>query len=817
MADPNPVRPINTDAGAVENPIARSVLGVMRRTERALSPWVQRLVGAEFSRPKAAASARAAFGAAPPSETSQGMPFSVLNRPAAVISAPSLTLAARVQRLAEKTSVMQRNLSGSRTTAMLGRLAVSIENRFPAVAAKYEMRPLNEARTLQRSQMPVAEGEESAAPEIGAAPILPESFEAEPEMPSIDISPDDSIAAHLAARLQTFRQADQSAPVVQPSPRQISRMVAERAPRSAKPASTERSKIRRAVVEEFDSHPPAPIGAGKQQTPTARSETIQRKIEEPPIQPESAAPPPTVRPAQPAPPLASISESRQPAVQRQPAPLDTEAISEPGDGGPNPSKPSLFHELAQRLADNRAAEHWPAPTESLGVQRKTEPATGESAPKPESRVQRPVEPKPPVVQRQAEPTPKQPRPKPEPPTLQRSVEPETLKEDLPLASKPGRADFVRDPEPALSTPVDSAPPAAIQRSPADAAESESASHSRESGNLEELAPDSRFRGNDVNSQAPASVVEAAFTSEAPTPEVTLPTIQRQVEPAAPPPETRAYPEAGPTQPVVEVESDSIPDKLTPAQPSSLSQPSAPRLQRQIADLPLRTPPAPPTSELPALGESVLSRAKLSLNLPLTKIPAVGADSSRAKVVQRQPVGRGPTVSRLQRATDAGARGALPAGEAAPALAEPLPLTQAQPRQGWDEGKPFDIAPPSGTSPGRRESLAVTTPTLDLHPVGVLQRAVETEPVEPALPLPELPLVRAPQPAPTAKIQRHPHPDDEAGDKDEDEVDERDEIEHDEDEDDEISGRKSSPIDLHNLARKVYPLIKRMLAIERERW
>ena len=147
-----PSEPTAESRGATDPPnyIARSVMAVMRRTERSVSPWVQRMLQAR--QPSDVQRARST-SQQPSTASLRGTPFRAASSPVAASAAKALTLVNRVQRLGERADVLRQN-AGSRGTAAVDRFAASIVDRFPPVAAKYEPKPLTETKTIQRAEMP---------------------------------------------------------------------------------------------------------------------------------------------------------------------------------------------------------------------------------------------------------------------------------------------------------------------------------------------------------------------------------------------------------------------------------------------------------------------------------------------------------------------------------------------------------------------------------------------------------------------------------------------------------------------------------------
>jgi hypothetical protein len=150
--------------------IIRSVTAVGPRTRRALSPWVQRCLEAEY---ETVGCGRR--GARP----LVGLPLRLLtwrpertrrhrrHRQSAFTAANPRSLVGRVQRVVERGTVWRPDV-GSLKPAMVARFADAIVDRFPSIGAKYQPRPSGDEGT-QRPELPLVSG---LMPDLAAAPSM---------------------------------------------------------------------------------------------------------------------------------------------------------------------------------------------------------------------------------------------------------------------------------------------------------------------------------------------------------------------------------------------------------------------------------------------------------------------------------------------------------------------------------------------------------------------------------------------------------------------------------------------------------------------
>jgi protein TonB len=640
------------------------------------------------------------------------------------------------------------------------RFASHIADRFPPVSAKYESRPLA-APAVQRAEMPVADGGAQSTQTENFTPMFAESVEpAFDEMPPINFAPGDSVASQLASRLQSFRQAD--APVVQPrpgrgqpSPREISRKAAAVAQRR----TAEQPKLRRASVEEIGAKPPEPTAAKEVESTTAPStnapEAIQRETIE--SKPESKPRPgPQSAPSMPKPTRLTAPVEAASAPQRAAAPVQRRPILSWDEGASETIEPGPNPEkpsVFEALAQRLAESRFETQWESPSSE-PGEPST--PAPTRESR---------PLVQRKPATHTPRPAAAPEPPPaiVQRAeVEPESVSEELPLVPQPIRDSPRVEPIPE-SEPIRPAVRPAVQRQ------------------VEE-------------SSAPAPVEKPETEKKAAVPAKEIaprPVVRRTPEPA-PGPLRRP-----PTELRVE-ESSERPDDSEQSRPRAevLSQPATqpaqpPAIQRETEAAPPRrgAEEVEPGHELPPPSESIRTRAESALKLPLAQPPtavqrkpaevrAEPPGSRAAEVVSREPGGEVEEVESVAPSPREPVERALPLARRAVPMAV----------QRMAEAEKVD-----------RPQIQ---PALSESSMGVMQRVAES-PARPRPAPPSLPLAANVSRAPAA-VQRANGTGSvttEAESRGSEVVEEQ---------------RPAAAQDLHALARKIYPLLKRMLAIERER-
>ncbi|HLB49779.1 MAG TPA: hypothetical protein VJL59_22410 [Anaerolineales bacterium] len=738
-----PSEPTADSRGTTDPPnyIARSVMAVMRRTERSVSPWVQRMLQAQ--QPSDVQPGRST-SQQPSTASLRGTPFRAASNPVATSAAKALTLVNRVQRLGERADALRQN-AGSRGTIAVDRFAASIVDRFPSVAAKYEPKPLTETKTIQRAEMPFSEGGGATeTPGTSAATGLPGTWAApqapapEPEvLPPVSYEGQSLVAMLDARRKAAMQKQGGAAPETveqRLSPRQISRKAAGIAADRESKARPQKPVVRRSAIEEIPStkEPARPVAtptdqpapdasdSSKPKPPTAERPMIPRKIESHAEKPESS-----LQPEAPAAPVESVTEIQPATVQRKVEP----------PAAPQPKAPP----------EETPSE--PSPT---------------------------ITPASPTVQRAPEP-----RPSPPQPVLQRSVE-EPAQELLPTVQR-----LLEGQELALHPkPERTAPPAA------------------------------------------ASVVE--------TPAVE-PTIQRTPESAP----LRIEPRRPPESPAARMSEQ--PDESKPAAPKAETAPAQPSpplqqpvIQREMDELILRTPrpvveqptPEPSAPPLEALGEKVLARAQASEKLPLTTSrPSVQREVSTPVV---KPGLRAPEAI-VSRKVDEGAaeiveRGDIheeqrPAAHADRAPKPPRPLAVRPAIQRMPSVEQTAVLPQvraqveTETSEGPVRLAGAASPAIQRMPgSGALtlrsSRPAERETKPAARVEPkraELPLAPAASRAPAQRVQRNEGEESTTAESTPTATEQQPAEE---------TGK--APMSLNELARKVYPLLKRMLAIERER-
>lgn len=827
MTDPTPSTPLGNASGseseAQPNYIARSAIGIMRRAERSLSPWSRRLFQAE-SAPMGTLQRSPELSTAP--ARVQRSPLIAAKNPT-ISSKASLTLAHRVQR-AEAPTVIQRSPE-PRAAHSLETFATKVVQRFPEVAAKYEPKTTEAPETIQRASLPFV-GSESAAPEPAASiPSMPAvNMPVEDEdafYPSI--SNQESVASQLAERLQTFRDQSPSTP----SPREMSRMTAERAARNrTTPANP--STIRRSRVEEIGPRNQPPSISADEPSPAVQRETretIQRKpVEQPTPQPQAPRPAPQAAPKSSVEsPAAPVQRSPQPpTVQRKPAqssPAQSGSDTE-SNVGPRPGMPSLSQQLLQRYQSGR--DEWEAEsaqpdsnlpsflktsstdsTQPTTVQRKAEPDAPSQPPVIEHRESRPV-------RRAAQPKPAQ--------TVQRKPQDEPAKPetDLPLQSKPS-----------AEPPAQSAPAPTIQRTPEEPQDTVDSEPFVATPPSAPEAPKTAPVSSDLPLATPPAAVQRKPAAE-PTVEPPAPTTPSRPEPvSAPQPTIQRKPEppkaeAAPT--VIQRSPEPAAD-TTPSQPdisesltSQVVSPTTPTIQRS-PEMPLREP-TPPTAEpreaiqppVTPQAEAAPSTPSVSQSLPLNAPPSVQrkpeASAPLPPVSQPEPTidysePTSPTTSSpaapIQRQVTAEARRAeLPLATPRTVGAAPIAVAPTIQRMPAEETASPDVMPLVSMPEPR------PAPQAEPKPMAIVQRKpAEAATATATLPFPTLPLARV-TPSASSQIQRAETETTTSASTPTDTGS--------------SSSDKSKPdtqkstVDLNDLARRIYPILKRMLAVERER-
>ncbi len=839
MTDPTPPNPLDTvsgsESGEQPNPIARSALAVMRRTEQALSPWSRRLLQAESA---PTGTVQRSPDLAAPSARAPRSPVVAVRNPT-VTGKAALTLARRAHR-AEMPAVIQRSPE-PRTALSLDRFAEKVVRRFPEVASKYQAKPAEAPETIQRAPLPFV-GSDSPASESSTSMPMPAV-----ELPAADdnetpfypsISTQESVASQLADRLQTFRDQTSNTP----SPREISRKTAERAARTR--TDSNQPIIRRSRVEELGNQSVSRPSRSEEAAPTtpkpaAPRETVQRKPVERPI-----AEPQTPTPVQEVAPKPAADQSKpsikpasrvapRPTVQRKPAlPFQDESSSEAeANLGPRPDLPSLSQQLVQRYQAGR--DEWDAESGTDSeLPSFLRPASAPESAKPSTVQRKPDSDEPPSIptqpsaieHRESRPARRAAQPKPAP-AIQRKPQPDSGEptDTLPLAQPPA------SPAPSALTPT-------IQRSPE---EPENQAAGELPAAIEPAKPASKAtvpvtpemplaqppatiqRKPSIESTRDSALPEAPGASSVTS--TTAPAVQRapQVEPA--PSESRQS-LVRPLGPESARPEASLPQSPEPSQPAGQSSAEPPSIQRSVAELPLSQPPTSqstlPTSEpIESSEPTVTPRAEVAApaaprpSLPLSAPPSVQRKTEALPIPetwQPEPSSElpppatqspAPAVSVQRKLTPEAHQANLPL--AAPRGEMPAPASVAPTIQRM----PDDSAPMPQAMPLVALREPTPGPQAATKPMAIVQR----KPAEIAtatldLPFPTLPLARV-APSPSSQIQREISTDTASPDT----TTTRSSV-------DESSGGegKKSTVDLNDLARRIYPILKRMLAIERER-
>jgi len=156
------------------DPITRSVATLARRTRRALSPWVQRCLGAEdeASGPGRRGGARPVSSLLPLLiQRSERAGHYRRRRQTAFTAVHAPSLVGRAQRVVERGTVWRPDV-GSLKPAMVARFASAIVGRFPPIGAKYQPRP-SEAETAQEPELPLTGGPMML--DLGPSPLVERS------------------------------------------------------------------------------------------------------------------------------------------------------------------------------------------------------------------------------------------------------------------------------------------------------------------------------------------------------------------------------------------------------------------------------------------------------------------------------------------------------------------------------------------------------------------------------------------------------------------------------------------------------------------
>ena len=709
------------------NYIARSVAAKTHWLQRVLSPWTRRWL-----------------------ESGQASPPQ-----AALTVGNTQRLLGRVQRLIEQSTVWQPE-AVSLQPAMVDNFAGSIVNRFPALGAKYEIRPAETGPTQTADLVLAGAGEPAPA----SARPGGQSFQPFPSLEEF------RNAVEAKRRSSEGQPAAAEPPrVSQPAQPQVQRAPAEppkarRLARTLPPGSRPVSRVEEVPPRVEASPTGETLQAEAAPASSKLPPAVQRQTVVAPALPQEKAPPPGLVEAG---PPGSSAGSEMPMAQRQPepgAPGPAPALREEKGpalpvAGVEPSPPPAGAAASLPVVQRQAAETTPGPTQPPEA-KEAPPAVASPLPPAAGRATPPAELEMPLVQRQPEPGPAS-APAGEPPTRPGPVAPVE-------AGPPGQPET----PPAQAPAHAEAGPPAVQRRAAEEAPAPAPAHAEAGSPAVQ-----RRAAEEAPAQAPVDV-EAG-----PPAGLKMPLVQRQAAEAAPIPAQPAREEAAP--PVVE------------ARPPG--QLETPRVQRQMAEeAPARAPayageepPAPPPSglEMPlAQRQAVEPPRKEVAPAPagvepqpspvIEGAPPAGPDLPLA---QRQAVEPPPAPAPPPRREAAGPGGEAepprpPVIEEAPPSGPDMPLVQRQaiepprkevaPALAGVEPQPSPViegAPPAGPDMPLAQRQAVEPPRQE-----AAGRGVEAEPPrppageEPPPAGPPMPVVqRQAAPAQPPRIEEAPPP------------------------------------------------------------
>lgn len=814
MTDETP-KPTSEAGATPPNYVARSALGILRRTARSLTPWVRsawQSGSASVQRTTSQSAAESQSGATAPA------------------SRPALGLFRRVQRMSDTAAVLQ-TLPAARTGAALGRLSASVERHYPDVTRKYS--PATQTESVQRAALPFGGGSPApASPTVSITADAPVETPGD-NLPPIVVAPDRSLTEQLAQRVMAMRNTMPQPEAQPPSPRQIGRKAADvSAARSTNPKSEKADKVvmRRAKVEEVGTRaddlmkPTAPV------EPASNTPPVQRKAAEP---------------ARPARQPASRGSTGNPSWLSEPNPFPLEL---------QPGVPSLSQQLAQRVMAQRAMEVKKPkdPEDDLPswLRKDKTPKPAPAAPQTPGPVQRQPE-----IERKPV---TKPAPRPAAPAASPAQGPTVQREP---ATRPPASSSETDGGDADSQPA-GAPHSAVQRSPqsdhAPAKHSGIQTGPQQGSDLPLAANQTSATGRSEPSPSRLTVQRAETEPAAALADPAPRQTQSQPSPAAAPSvQRRAAADSHPPDAPMPAVEKKTPRPL-PLAPAAAT--SAPVVQRSPAELPAQ----PPTASPAPAAEPVVNPAPSVQRRAAPKADQMEGRSVESPAAQELP-------SRIQRSSSetplptAAADLPLhrPAAPARPVRStQPMPSVQRttvsepageavdEPGSG-PEGGAVIPAPPAvvqrspiehGAMAARPAPVAAARPLertrLPLAPVArsvvQVQRAISSsvqvvdaplvEPVAaPARPTavsgPAPVVQRAP-----ASVQRLNLPLAASVGKTSSKV-QREATSESGGTSNTPSGNNASEsgssqstagMDLHALARKIYPLLRRMLAVERER-
>jgi len=826
----NKAQRVSDQAGVIQlRPLARSGAGLVQLSSQ-ISGHFPDIARKYESRPQPGTESIQRSELSLSSNASSGAPESVSASPSLPDlggndSEPSITFSPETSLTGIMASRLQAFRDAGKTGAPTGDIQSSSPRQISRMAADVAARATRTDKVAMRRGSVEEIGAKSEAPASEPTEpktVINESVQRKPAAPSAPSRPAPSAKA---APTQSYSEP---AWMAQPDPYDIpdrpelpsitqelaQRYIAQRSADRALPKSPAADDGLPSFLRKDNSGTPA-FHLTARNAPQSGPD-VQRK-------PEPSAP---ARPTPPATP--SVDRplvTPRPTVQRSEATPPASTEPAPSDSDPEPPAAAAAAPSIQRTTSSeRPASPKPA-TPSLQrkavVGRRTQPKAAPATSRP-APVQRSVGPSQATIQRKPS---------------ESSASTQPLDQPLVNRATPASTPDVSSPTPSVQRSVDSAPstpqspapekpqasvvsPAApsIQRSP-DPTPSV-APKPRES-----VATDLPLQRKPASASAPVSTPSIATPSEpsveSPT-ESATPTVQRQTPPNVGPtpstPNIQRQAAASTSEPSAARAVSPAPESPRPSAPSTpINQaPSAPpSVQRQAADLPLRaqpTPPSQPQSEAPSavqpsspsLGQSVVQRAQASSNLPLSQpLPTVQrrvesaapqTDLPTPRRADASPSGNftasAPTPT-IQRAAEPD----VPAGPFNAPLVSPVRTAGTVQRQLDAPVTPLTLAVADHTPDSFTSAQSTAT-------ASTIQRSVETGSLaEPLMSMPSLPLVaqRAP-----ASVQREVTTSDNST---------------------ETSTSSETPRavtpslgsqELQELARRIYPLLKRMLAIERER-
>jgi hypothetical protein len=795
-----PVQPGSGEPGA----IARAIVARAQWVQRALSPWVGRWL-------------RASAGTETGRETRLGKHVQT-----ALTGTHTNRLLDRVQRVVDRTTVWRGSV-GSIEPAMVDRFASAIVDRFSVTGARYEPQPL------------VVSPAETADLILAGTPVQP-GLGAKASLPGFETGGGEPAPRPTMAQLREILADRSSSPrsppaPSQPSPPRIQRPAAE--PPGPRPPARN-LPVQARLFSRVEELPPREDTSPEGQPPEVRPAQAERASE--PSQPAEPPSPPVVqrrrpavvketKPAQPETPAVSAAGAEPPRPRTRISRVDGSEVQRQSEEEPLPSKRTRISRINGSEVRRQSEEKSPPPSSTRmsrisgsEVQRLPEgempsqvPPRTEAPPSERTRIGRISGAE---VQRLAEeemssqvPSPTEAVPS-ERTRMGRISGSEVQR--LPEEEMPSQVPSPTEAPPSERTRMGRIDGSEVQRlpegempsqvpSPTEAPPPERTQIGRISG-LEvqrlheedmpsqvpsptEAPPSERTRIGRISGAEVQRLHEGEMPSRVPSPTEPPPSertrigrisgaeVQRLHEGEMPsqvpaPTEPPPGPEV-PAPPLAEVEPPMEPGQLRPARSADV--PSvAEGVQRE----------SEPEERAAGLGEEVLARAASRARLPLTEPlrpasglgrtgpPAQMAIPPRAQVQARfedERVQARFEDERVQaRFEDEGV--VMPVSKPVPARVEPARAGPARP-PAW--GGEFPLPPVSRPAPAALIQRQPVAPSVDLtvaaQGADVVQRAVETPP-ETGL----------------------------------------------------TTEEEGSELDLDHLARQVYPLIKRMLAVERER-